>query len=167
MAILADGAPSRMPWNRNDGVGFWLSVLGPLALVLIGNALIFATGWDVGDPASAELPITPPGWFVGAAWALIFPMWGAARWYVWQTGLAGRRRSRWITGLMAWGLLHPLISGLGGMEFAAFANVAALVLVLIAAWQARGVTRRAFWLVAPSTMWIGFATVLGFAALVT
>lgn len=164
MPTATDSAPGRTPWNRNDGLGFWLSVLGPLALVLIGNALIFAAGWNVGDPRQ-QAAITPPGWFVGLMWVIIYPMWGAARWYVWQTGLAGQRRSRWIAALIGWGLAYPIVTGLGGVGVAAIANVISLALVLIAAWQARGVTKRAFWLIAPSVLWIAFATMLGFAIL--
>jgi tryptophan-rich sensory protein len=92
-------------------------------------------------------------------------MWGAARWYAWQTGLSGRRRSRWVAALIVWGLLYPIISGLTGVAGSAIANVASLALVLVAAWQVRGVSKRAFWLLAPSIAWISFATWLGFAAL--
>ncbi len=158
------GATQRMPWNRNDQAGFAISTLGPLALVLIGNGLIFATGWNVGGDAP-DIALAPPGWVIGLIWVVIYPMWGAARWYVWQTGLAGRRRSRWISALIVWGLLYPILTGLTGLIGAAIANVFSLALACIAAFQAYGVTKRGFWLIAPSLCWITFATVLGFMTL--
>jgi tryptophan-rich sensory protein len=158
-------APPRHPWNQNDRLGFALSTFGPLAAVLAGNALIFLSGWNVGGGEYETVPLSPPGRLVGAICVVIYPMWGAARWYAWQTGLSGRRRSRWVAALIVWGLIYLIIAGLTGVTGSAIANVASLALVLVAAWQVRGVSKRAFWLLAPSIAWISFATWLGFAAL--
>jgi len=158
-------APPAYPWNRNDQLGFGLSVFIPLAAVVAGNALIFTFGWTIGAPEYERLSFSPPGWLVGAIWVVIYPMWGAARWYARQTGLSGRRRSRWVVALIVWGLLYPIIAGLTGVAGSAIANVVSFALVLVAASQVRGVSKRAFWLMAPSALWIAFATLLGFAAL--
>ena len=47
----------------------------------------------------------------------------------------------------------------------ALANVISLVLVIATASKLRRVSKRAFWLTAPSIAWIAFANILGFAAL--
>lgn len=156
---------SPLPWNRNNREGFLISTLGPLAAVLIANALYYATGFTNADPAYDRIAFSPPGWFVGLLWCVIYPMWGASRWYARQTGLAGRRNARWVAALMAWGLLYPLLTAPTGVTVSALANAASLVLALAAAYYVRQVSKRAFWLIAPSIVWLGFATLLGFAAL--
>ena len=66
---------SQSAWNRNDGRGFWLSVLGPLVAVLIINASMALFGWNEADPAYDAVPFNPPGWLVGFVWLIIYPMW--------------------------------------------------------------------------------------------
>lgn len=153
------------PWNRNDPTGLAWNTLGAFAAVLLANGLYYATGLVESDPAYQAVSFNPPGWVVGVVWLVIYPMWGAARWYARQTGLAGRRNSRWIGALMAWGLLYPLFVSFTGTLGSTICNLIALALVLIAAYFARQVSKRAFWLIAPSILWIAFATTLGFAAL--
>jgi len=165
MTDISLSGGSRAPWNRNDRTGFVISTVAPVLAVLAINALIFAAGWSENDAAYDAVSFNPTGWLVGAIWLVIYPMWGAARWYAYQTGLAGRRASFWILGLMLWGLLYPFITS-GSNTFVSVAcNVISLGLVLAAALRAHAVSKRAFWLIAPSIAWIGFATFLGFAAL--
>jgi tryptophan-rich sensory protein len=157
--------PSTLPWNRNDSTGFWLSVMLPLVAVLIGNAIIFATGSGSDEPAYDQVPWAPPGWVIGLIWLVIYPMWGAARWYARQTGLAGVRTSRWVLTLIAWGLVYPIVTSTPNLPVSVLANAASLLLAIVTAWQVRRVSKRAFWLIAPSTLWLGFANALGWAAL--
>ncbi len=159
------GKPSRTPWNRNDKSGLTISIVLPLLAAIIMNGAVYALGWNSDDPAYEAVAFNPPGGFVAIVWLIIFPMWGAARWYTYQTGLAGRRASYWIVALMAWALLYPVITSGSNTLISALANVASLALALTAALRARAVSKRAFWLIAPSIAWIGFATVLGFFAL--
>ncbi|MGE0595315.1 MAG: tryptophan-rich sensory protein [Hyphomonadaceae bacterium] len=153
------------PWNSNDRSGFAWSTLGPAAAVLLCNALYYATGLVESDPAYDAVPFAPPGWLVGAIWLAIYPMWGAARWYARQTGLAGRRNSRWIVALMAYGLLYPLIAAAAGTLGSVVATFIALTLALVAAYFARQISKRAFWLIAPSLVWLAFAAYFGLTAL--
>jgi len=159
------GKPSRTPWNRNDRRGLTISILGPLIAATVMNGLVYALGWNSNDAAYEAVPFNPPGGFVAIVWLIIFPMWGAARWYAYQTGLAGRRASYWILALIIWALLYPVITSGSNTLISAVSNVASLALVLTAALHTRAVSKRAFWLIAPSIAWIGFATVLGFFAL--
>ncbi len=159
------GKPSRSPWNRNDRSGLTISAVAPLIAAVLMNGVVYGLGWNSNDPAYEAVAFNPPGGFVAVVWLIIFPLWGAARWYAYQTGLAGRRVSYWIVALMAWSLLYPVITSGSNTTVSALANLASFALVIAATLRARAVSKRAFWLVAPSVAWIGFATALGFFAL--
>jgi tryptophan-rich sensory protein len=144
--------------------GAWLSALIPLALVLAGNGLIFATGSQGSDPAFDALDLAPPGWAVALIWVLIYPMWGLARWYAARNGRRGKRVSWWVIALMGWGLVYPLLTGFKTMP-SAWANLASLLLASLTLWRVSTVSRKGAALLIPSVGWIAFATVLGFVAL--
>ena len=162
--ISVGDKPSRTPWNKNDKRGLAISILIALIAVLAVNAIIYAAGWSENDPAYEAVPFNPPGWLVGAIWFVLYALWGAARWYAYQTGLAGRRASYWVGLLMLWGLAYPFITA-GDTGVSVLANLISLALVLWTATKLRRISKRAFWLVAPSVLWIGLASILGFAAL--
>lgn len=157
--------PSRTPWNRNDKSGLAISAALAFAAALIVNGVIYAAGWNAEDPGYAAVSFNPPGWLIATIWLVIFPMWGAARWYAYQTGLAGRRASYWVLALIVWSLAYPFITSGENTAVSAGANVISLGFALAAAAKARPVSKRAFWLIAPSIAWITFACILGFAAL--
>lgn len=163
--ISVGDKPSRTPWNKNDKRGLAISIALPVLAVLIGNAIIYALGWNESSRAYDAGPLSPPGWFVGAVWIVLYAMWGAARWYAYQTGLAGRRASYWVLLLMLWGLAYPIITAAGDSGVSALANVISLALALWTTSKLRPVSKRAFWLAVPPVLWIGFAAILGFAAL--
>lgn len=163
MSLTADAHGKRLPWNRNDRIGYATNIFGALALAVLVNAIVAGADLDFYPPAA--LVAAPPAWLVGLVWLLVFPLWGAARWRVWHTGLSGIRRSRWISVLMGWSLLQPFVAGGLGVGGAAAASALALGLNLIAAHQARAVTKRGFWLLTPSILWLGYLTLLYLAAL--
>ena len=142
----------------------FLSALIPLLAVVFGNGMIFATGFDGGDDAFESLALAPPSWFVALMWIVIFPMWGLARWHASRNGRRGRRESWWVVALILWALAYPLLTNFQ-IVLSAWANLFSLVLALVAFWRMTTVSRRAAWLVAPSILWIAFATVLGVMAL--
>ncbi|HYD86182.1 MAG TPA: tryptophan-rich sensory protein [Vitreimonas sp.] len=160
------GKPSRTPWNRNDKRGLAISAVAPFIAALVVNGVIYAARWNA-YPAFDAIRLDPPGWLMSAAWLVIFPLWGAARWYAYQTGLSGRRASYWIVALMVWSLLYPFLVAGANPGVSAGATLIAFGLALAAAAQARRVSKRAAWLIAPSLLWIGFAAILSFAALDT
>lgn len=151
-------------WNRPTRAARLISMAVPLLLVVLGNGVIFATRSGGGDPAFESLRLAPPGWFVGLVWALIFPMWGYARWRVWQAGAVGRRASRWVVALMAWSLAYPALTLGFDTGLSAIANVASLALVLMTARRVRKASDAAARWMLPSIVWICFATALGLAA---
>lgn len=142
----------------------WLSALIPLAAVVAGNGLIFATGSQGADPAFSSQTLAPPGWVVALVWVAIYPMWGLARWRAARQGRRGRRESWWVVALMLWGLAYPVLTRFQ-IAPSAWANLASLVLAIVTLWRVSRVSRKAAWLIAPSVVWIAFATVLGFIAL--
>jgi len=165
MSDVILGKPSRTPWNRNDKRGLIISVVAPLAAAVLVNAIIQAAGWTADDPAYAAVSFNPPGWLVAAIWFVIYPMWGAARWFAYQSGLSGRRASYWVAALMLWGLAYPFITAGSNTGISAGANVVSLGLALAVAAKLRPVSKRAFRYLLASLVWIAFACILGFAAL--
>ena len=161
MTVAALSHQSRRAARRQ---GAWLSALIPLALVLVGNGLIFASGAEGGDPAFERLALAPPPWAVAAIWIMIYPLWGLARWKAARAGRRGSKESGWVVALMGWGLAYPLLTGFEAVP-SAWANVVSLALAAVTFWRVSKVSHRAAWLIAPSVIWIAFATVLGFMAL--
>ncbi len=150
-------------WNNPDGFGALLSATAPLAATMIENGLIFTFG-AMKDSAYDATGLAPPGWVVGAIWTVIYPMWGLARWRTWNSGPKGPASAAWITALIVWGLLYPLGSLFWATRGSAVANVLSLLLCLVATWRAAKASRTAGWLMAPSVVWLCYASYLGWAA---
>jgi tryptophan-rich sensory protein len=142
----------------------FFSALIPLVAVILGNGLIFATRSEGADPAFESLSLAPPPWLVAMIWIVIFPMWGLARWHAARHGRLGRRESWWVVALILWGLAYPVLTGFRTVP-SAWANLASLVLAAVTCRRVGTVSKKAAWLIAPSILWIAFATVLGFMAL--
>jgi translocator protein len=164
-AIVHPYRDYRGAFNRGTRSALLLNMIVPLFAVLLVNALIFAGGLQNADPAFTTLAFAPPGWVIGAVWAVIFPMWGAARWHAWQAGRRSQRESWWIVWLMAWGLLYPLTTAAFDLGLSAVMNVLSLALAVVTAARVRPLSPTAFRLIVPSIAWVAFACVLGFAAL--
>lgn len=163
--MLPPGPPAPFAWNRPGPLGAALSALVPLFAVVAENGLIFASGWAAQDPAFQAVPFAPPGWFVGAVWCVIYPMWGLARWRSHLAGEAGRRAAWWVVALMAWGLAYPIVTGGFQVVPSAIGNALSLLLALVTAWRVGRASPLAAALIAPSILWIIFANALGMVAL--
>ena len=155
---------SPSPWNSADWTGALWSAACPLAATLIGNGLIFTFG-VMNDPSYAALPFAPPGWVVGLVWSLLYPLWGLARWRAWTAGPEGPAAAWWVVALIIWGLLYPVGALFWTTPASAVANVASLALAAVVAWRVVRVSRGAALLMAPSLVWLCFASYLGWAAL--
>lgn len=150
-------------WNRPTRWGLTISAIAPLAAVLIGNALVLTMGSEQ-DAAYEAVSWNPPGWVIAAVWCVIYPLWGAARWHVVQNdALAGR--AWWVVALIVWGLCYPVVVAFTDTLGSVIANGFSLVLALVAALRVRPASRTAFWLVAPSIVWLVIANTLGLQAL--
>lgn len=151
--------------DRPDALGAAVSAALPVALLIALNSLAVSSGWTVAVPHYQGLPFAPPSWLSTAIWIAMFPMWGLACWMVRQTGAQGRIASRWLMALIGWSLVLPLVSPGFDLLGMTFANVLTLLLAIGTAARVFAASRRAFLLVLPSVLWLGFATFLGFAAI--
>jgi len=133
----------------------------PLVITLALNGLIFATGWNMSDPAYARLSIMPPGWVVGLIWCIIYPLWGLA--YA-EAAERPSPTAYWVIALMVWGWMYPLLSPLWSTGGSAVANLFSLLLAAVTAWQVSTVSRKGMAFMLPSLVWLSFATWLGYLA---
>ena len=151
-------------WDRPTGLGLALSIVLPLAAVLIGNGLLFTLG-EAENADYAAVPWNPPGRLIGAIWCLIYPLWGAARW---KTAIADdprAGRSWWVAALIVWGLCYPIVTAFVGTLGSVIANGFSLGLAVAALMMVRPVSGLAAWLIAPSIVWLVIANALGLQAL--
>lgn len=164
MATMAE-TRTRAPWDRPDGLGLALSSIIPLAAVLVGNGLIALSG-DMENPDYAAVAWNPPGWLIGAIWCVIYPLWGAARWKTATADDPRASRSWWVAGLIVWGLCYPVVTAFVDTTGSAIANGFSLALAVTAAVRVAPVSWAAFWMIAPSIVWLVIANALGLQALV-
>ncbi|MEJ2503724.1 MAG: tryptophan-rich sensory protein [Gemmatimonadota bacterium] len=145
--------------------GLVLNVLGFLALVLVVNLPAGRLGL-VFDDAAPDTRLAPPGWLVVAAWLVLFPAMGAARWLVdsGDPGATGVARAILVLAVLCatyayytLGLarvtgISPAISGLVG-------NATVIALAIGTARAAAAVSPPAAWLLAAVAAWTAFASI--------
>lgn len=151
-------------WDRPDGLGLAASMLVPLAAVLVGNGLLFATGGEE-NPDYAAVAWNPPGWLIGAIWCVIYPLWGAARWKTAIAADARSGRSWWLVALIVWGLAYPVVTAFVDTLGSVVANGFSLALAVAAIVRVWPVSTAAALLTAPSIVWLCIANALGLSAL--
>jgi len=151
--------------NRPDALGAALSAALPVAVLIIFNGLASAAGWTAAVPQYNGVSFVPPTWLASAITIAILPMWGLARWMVWQRGEQGRAASWWVLALITWSLALPFLTSGFDLLGMTFANVISLLLAVGTGAKVFAVSKRAFLLVLPSVCWMGFTTFLGFAAI--
>jgi tryptophan-rich sensory protein len=149
--------------NRPDLVGAMLSAVLPLAFVLSVNGLASMAGVDIARSHFAA-PLGTPEWVTAMVWSAILPMWGIARWTLWQKGRAGRSASFWVLGLIGAATFVPLLSIALTPFWSAAATLLLLILAVIVAMRVFAVSKAAFLWMAPSLGWMSIATLLGFSA---
>jgi benzodiazapine receptor len=168
MASLIDahgkGAPAGPAWDRPNGLGLTLSIVLPLAAVLIGNGLLALTGGEENADYQA-VPWNPPGWLIGAIWCVIYPLWGAARWKTATKDDPRAGRSMWVAALIVWGLFYPVVTAFVDTLGSVIANGFSLALAAVALLKVRPVSGLAAWMIVPSFVWLVIANALGIQAL--
>ena len=164
MNTITEGRRGRPVWDKPNGLGLALSMVIPLVAVVAGNGILFAVG-DVENADYAAVPWNPPGWLIGAIWCVIYPLWGAARWKTATADDPRAARSWWPVALIVWGLMYPVVTAYVGTLGSVMANGFSLGLAVVAALMVRPVSKVAFWLIAPSLVWLVIANVLGLQAL--
>lgn len=164
MAATAEYHSAPPIWDRPTFNGLGVSIVVPLAAVLVGNGLVTMFGGEE-DAAYQAVPWNPPGWLIGAIWTVIYPLWGAARWKTATADDSRVGRSWWPVALIVWGLCYPLLIEVVGTMGSVIANAFSLALAIWALLRVRPVSSTAAWLIAPSLVWLGIANALGLAAL--
>jgi tryptophan-rich sensory protein len=152
-------------WDRPDRIGLMATVAVFTGAAIALNGIIFAFGFADGDDAVARLSWTPPGWFIGAIWVLLFVFYAVAHWMLQQRGDGGKRAARWVLAIVLWDLAYPFLTLGFDLTLGAWLNVVTLVLTILLLWRVRRDSRLAVAWLLPSLAWVSFATVLTFAAL--
>lgn len=139
-----------------------VAVLGCEAVGLIGS-LATASSVQTWYPTLEKPGFTPPGWFIGATWTLLYAVMGVAVWRIWRYPSSHERS--WALGLFGLQLAlnavwTPVFFGLR-MPGLALVVILALVAALAATlWSFFRVDRAAGWLLVPYLAWASFATIL-------
>jgi len=152
-------------WDRPDGVGLAATAAVFVGAAVILNGIIFAFGIAGGDDGIARVSWAPPGWAIGVIWALLFVFYAVAHWLLRRRGDSGRRAARWVLAIVLWDLAYPFLTLGFNLVLGAWLNVVTLVLTILLLWRVRRESRIAFGWLLPSLAWVGFATVLTFAAM--
>ncbi len=119
------------------------------------------------DSEAPDVWLSPPGWLVVAAWIVLFPALGAARWLVRAAGTAGASRTaRLIVALAVLCASYAYYTlgfeKLTGVSAAIFGLAGNAVVIAVAVWtavRANGFSRAAAILVGGVAVWTAFASI--------
>ncbi len=140
--------------NRTDSTGLWLNIAALVALVLVGNALIFGLGADGGSLPPDQARWVPPGPLVGAIWVVQFALMGAARWF-WLRDTNDYGWRAWLpVVLAAICLAFPVYTGgLDSPAAGAIGTLATLVATLAGMFTLGRRSGAAAWALVPLAVW--------------
>ena len=142
-----------------------LNALVPVIGILALNAAAMVVGWGVNLPTYDRLAIAPPGWLNGLVWIAIFAAWGVARWEARRASPEASNRSRWVNALIGAGVTYVFLAGAFGPGWSQAHHAVVLALAAMALVRVSPVAPKAtLWLALPAA-WVGYATVVSFAAL--
>lgn len=140
--------------NRADNRGLLLNIVLLVALVLIGNAIIFGFGFNGGSLPPAKAAWVPSGPVVGAIWVVQFALMGAARWlYIRDSGQRGLPAA---LPLMLAGvcLAFPVYtSGLADPSTGAVGTLVTVVVTVVTMLTLGHRSSRAAWALLPLAVW--------------
>ncbi|MEZ0242316.1 MAG: tryptophan-rich sensory protein [Sphingomonas sp.] len=141
--------------NRTGRSGLLLNIVLLVALVLIGNALIFGLGFDNGQSLSAaQQAWVPPGAVIGAIWVVQFALMGAARW-LWlrdSRDRGWRSNLPWLIALIC--LAFPVYTGgLDDPSAGAIGTLATVVVVVATMLVLGRRSSAAAWALVPLAVW--------------
>ena len=144
--------------NRKDKLGLWANMSLAVASALIGNAIIFAMGWNR-QPEEIYPSFAPPGWAIGAIWVVLFAAMGAARWLLVKAGDTAHARG--VTYLLINCFLYPYYtSGLQSGWVGLAGDILTIAIASVLIIRTAKTTPRAAALLALVLAWALFAAVL-------
>ena len=136
-------------------------------LLLVVAAVYFGSGFEAGTWYFDKLtkPFwSPPAWFFGPAWALVYVLFALAAWQVWMTGHFDRSKA-----LAWWLLLLVLLCAWSWLYFGlhrpgwAWLELNLAVLAALLCFRAfRPLSRQAAGLLLPGMAWLVFMWALNF-----
>ena len=149
--------------------------LGALALFILAceSAGILGSIYTVQSiptwyAALTKPPFAPPNWLFAPVWTLLYAMMGIAAFFIWEKK-QGPQKKRVSAALNMFGiqlLLNALWSvmffGLRSPLFGLLIILLMLLTIALTMWRFYFIDRRAFWLMVPYILWVGFATLLNF-----
>lgn len=148
--------------NRPDQRGLLLNIALLVALVLIGNAIIFGFGFDGGSLSPAKEAWVPPGPVVGAIWVVQFALMGAARWlYIRDTGDRGWQSNLPLL-VAAICLAFPVYTS--GLADPSTGAVGTLVTVVVTVATMLMLGGRAAWALVPLAIWGSYVACVYYVA---
>ena len=110
----------------------------------------------------------PPNWLFAPVWTILYALMGIAAFLVWEKA-KGAQKANAVAALkifciqLALNVLWSIIFfGLRSPLLGLLAIILMLFAIALAMWRFYPIDRRAFWLMAPYIIWVGFATLLNF-----
>jgi len=120
-------------------------------------------------------PFAPPNWLFAPVWTVLYALMGIAAFLIWEKKTASRAMPKSAklnmvsAALNMFGIqliLNALWSvvffGLRSPLFGLFIIFLMLFTIAITMWRFYFIDKRAFWLMVPYLLWVGFATLLNF-----
>lgn len=139
-----------------------LNIAAAVGLAVIGNGIIALFGWRAGTDGTISPSFAPPGAVIGIVWTLLFAALGAARWLVVRDASdAGRRNARLVTALLLICFAYPYYTlGFRSEVAGLIGSIVTMIAAAVIAWRIAGQSRIAAALVAMTSIWCVFASVV-------
>ena len=149
--------------------------LGTLALFILAceSAGILGSMYTIQSiptwyAALTKTPFAPPNWLFAPVWIMLYALMGLAAFLIWERK-KGAQEKRVCAALNMFGIqliLNALWSvmffGLRSPLFGLVIILLMLLTIALTMWRFYFIDGRAFWLMVPYILWVGFATLLNF-----
>ncbi len=141
---------------------FSLLIFYALMAIISGSANL--VGLRFGNGAQ-RLSYAPPGYVIGLVWFVLFTLMGLARYYVVQSEKPARQWWLICLGVLCASYIYYTagLAKLTGIEenwFALAGCIGPGLYTALVCFKLYPVSRRAFWLVLPTLLWCGYATLI-------
>jgi tryptophan-rich sensory protein len=137
-----------------------IGFVGLCLLVLTSNVAFMRSAGHAWYLSLNPPPLTPPPLVFAPVWTALYVLMGVAAWLVWRATLARAPLRLWGWQLLLNALWTPAFFTLHSPALAMLVIASLLALVLLTARAFARVDRLAMWLLAPYTLWLGFAAYL-------
>ncbi|WP_299793829.1 tryptophan-rich sensory protein [uncultured Marivita sp.] len=142
-----------------------VNMIGFLALLLLVNVPAGLLGLEFGGDGPSPASLAPPGWLVVAAWLILFPAMGYARWSVLEAGgPPGLGVAIILLGVLCASYAYYTLglaqfTGISALWFGLIGNGVVILFALFLAMQAWPVSTGAGIALAAVAVWTAFASI--------